>query len=73
MSLINSIKGKQQPEIKLIDYKAAAAILGLSPKTVSNGGAGTGKLKKRMAGRTIRFIESEVIAFRDSLLNEQSH
>ena len=71
MSLINSIK--REREIKLIDYKAAAAILGLAPKTVLNGGAGTGKLKKRVGPRTVRFIESEVLAHRDALLNEQSH
>jgi hypothetical protein len=71
MSLINSIKGKQQ--IKLIDYKAAAEIWGLAPKTVANGGAGTAKFRKRIGPRTIRFIESEVIADRDARLNGQSH
>jgi len=47
-----------------VDAKRVAAIIGCSPKTVLNGGAGTGQLTRiRNGTRQIRFILEEVLAF----------
>ena len=57
--------------IELIGFKEAAKILGLAPKTVANGGAGTIHLQRRIgpSRRIVRYIRSEVIALRDEWLN----
>jgi hypothetical protein len=62
-----------ETDLELIDYKEAARILGLSPKTLSNGGAGTRHLQHRLGPnhRTIRFIRSEVLALRDEWLSRR--
>jgi hypothetical protein len=47
-----------------VDAKRVAKIIGCSPKTVLNGGAGTGQLTRiRNGTRQIRFILEEVLAF----------
>lgn len=47
-----------------VDAKRVAEIIGCSPKTVLNGGAGTGQLTRiRNGTRQIRFILEEVLAF----------
>ena len=47
-----------------VDAKRVAEIIGCSPKTVLNGGAGTGHLTRiRNGTRQIRFILEEVLAF----------
>jgi hypothetical protein len=72
MSLINSVKGKARTQTldTIIDYKKAAEILGLAPKTVANGGAGTAKLQRRFPNGTVRYLESEVIQLRESWLEQ---
>ncbi len=50
-----------------VDAKRVAEIIGCSPKTVLNGGAGTGQLTRiRNGTRQIRFILEEVLAFAES-------
>lgn len=47
-----------------VDAKRVAEIIGCSPKTVLNGGAGTGQLTRiRNGTRQVRFILEEVLAF----------
>jgi hypothetical protein len=47
-----------------VDAKRVAKIIGCSPKTVLNGGAGTGELTRiRNGTRQVRFILEEVLAF----------
>ena len=43
-----------------ITAKEAAEMLGISYKTVLNGGAGTSKLTKLRFGRSVRFVRQEV-------------
>lgn len=54
--------------MSLVDHvfqnRRVAEITGCSPKTVLNGGAGTGQLTRTRNGtRQIRFILAEVLAF----------
>jgi len=65
---MNSIKEKTR-----IDAKRVAQIIGCSPKTVLNGGAGTGQLTRiRNGTHQVRFILEEVLAFAERQ-EEQAH
>jgi hypothetical protein len=75
MSLINSLR-KKQPEVQpieeeILDYKQTAAILGLSPRTVANGGAGTRYLQHRYPNGSVRYKKSQVLAHREKLVPSQ--
>jgi hypothetical protein len=50
---------------KLLRARDVAAILGVSVKTVHNGGAGTCRLTRRRLGRAIRYLLPEVENLRD--------
>ena len=72
----------EQPEVKKLPYtkslitvKEAAAILGLSPKTLYNRGAGTEHLTRVRHGRVVRMIRQEVEAHVNNLIKkaERSH
>lgn len=45
-----------------ISVKEAASLLGLAPRTVYNGKAGTHKLTRIRQGRTVRMIRQEIEA-----------
>lgn len=71
MSLIRTAKRLQhEADTEIITYKEVAAILGLAPKTVLNGGAGTSKLRIPWGpgGRMVRYNRFKVQALRDEWL-----
>lgn len=57
-----------------VDAKRVAEIIGCSPKTVLNGGAGTAQLTRiRNGTRQVRFILEEVLAFAESQEEQATH
>jgi hypothetical protein len=73
MSLINSLRN-QKTETQLlddiIDYNEAGAILGLAPKTVANGNAGTHVLERvRQGSRKVGYKKSQVVALKERWLS----
>lgn len=57
-------------ETELWTIAQAASYLGLKPKTVYNGGGGTGKLLRVSVGRGVRLLAEEVRTHRDRLIEE---
>jgi excisionase family DNA binding protein len=57
-------------EDDFITTKEAAKILGLHVKTVYNGKAGTGHLRRIRQGKTIRLMKQEVEAHKRDLIEK---
>jgi AraC-like DNA-binding protein len=55
-------------DVELITVKEAAAILGLSPKTIHNRKADTQGLTRIYQGRSVRLIRQEVLEHRHRLI-----
>lgn len=64
------MNSKKQIESPFISVREAAEILNLNPKTVHNGGNGTGHFMRIKQGRLVRLMRSEVLEHRDRLISD---